>query len=85
MSWARSEPRSGATLQVASFASAANAEHALGVLQGAGIAGARVVDAWVNGRRVWRLRVGPLADADIPQASSRIAGLGFGEPNRVHD
>jgi len=75
----------GATLQVASFASETNAEHALAVLQGAGIGGARVIDARVNGRRVWRLRVGPLADADIPQASSRIAGLGFGEPNRVRD
>ena len=75
----------GVTLQVASFASETNAEHALAVLQGAGIAGARVIDAQVNGRRVWRLRVGPLADVDIPQASSRISGLGFGAPNRVHD
>jgi len=46
------------TFQVASFAARANAEHALAMLAGAGIDGARLLDADANGRRVWRLRVG---------------------------
>lgn len=72
------------TLQVASFAARANAERALAVLRGAGIDG-RVMDAHVNGQQVWRLRVGPLAAAAAPLLAQRIAGLGFGPPQRVRD
>ncbi|RMH89091.1 septal ring lytic transglycosylase RlpA family protein [Lysobacter pythonis] len=73
----------GIELQVASFASADNARRALGMLNQAGVPGARLLDAMVNGKRVWRLRVGPLAEASAPSLASRIAGLGFGQPSFV--
>jgi rare lipoprotein A len=72
-------------LQVASFAARTNAEHALGMLTGAGIDGARLLDAQANGRKVWRLRVGPIAAAAVPELVARIQGLGFGQPQRVRE
>lgn len=71
--------------QVASFAARGNAEHALALLQGAGIDGARLQDAQANGRKVWRLRVGPVAAAAAPELLVRIQGLGFGRPQRVRE
>ncbi|QIK81049.1 septal ring lytic transglycosylase RlpA family protein [Lysobacter sp. HDW10] len=73
------------TLQVASFASQQNAEHALDVLKSAGIQNSRLVAAQVNGKQVWRLRVGPVAEGDAAKLSSSIAGLGFGQPAIVRD
>ncbi len=70
-------------LQVASFASPDNAQRALGMLNDAGVSGARLLDSVVNGRRVWRLRVGPLDEASASALASRIVGLGFGQPTRV--
>jgi rare lipoprotein A len=72
-------------LQVASFAARANADRALAVLQGAGIAAASLSDGDANGQKVWRLRVGPLTDGTVPELASRIAGLGFGMPQRVRE
>ena len=73
------------TLQVASFANQQNAEHALSLLQGASIARAQLFDADVNGRRIWRLRIGPVASASAPELAARIVGLGFGQPQRVRE
>jgi rare lipoprotein A len=73
------------TLQVASFASQRNAEQALALLQGAAIARAQLFDADVNGRRIWRLRIGPVAAASAPELAARVVGLGFGQPQRVRD
>ncbi|MDO5609828.1 MAG: septal ring lytic transglycosylase RlpA family protein [Pseudomonadota bacterium] len=67
-------------LQVASFASVDNARRALGLLQQAGVPGARLLDATVDGRRIWRLRVGPLAESATSQLAAQITGLGFGQP-----
>lgn len=80
-------PASGeqVTLQVASFANQQNAEHALALLQGASISRAQLLDADVNGRRIWRLRIGPVAAASTPELAARIVGLGFGQPQRVRD
>jgi rare lipoprotein A len=75
----------GLTFQVASFAARGNAEHALAMLQGAGIGDARLLDADANGRRVWRLRVGPIAAAAATELVARIQGLGFGQPQRVRE
>ncbi|HEY1068917.1 MAG TPA: septal ring lytic transglycosylase RlpA family protein [Thermomonas sp.] len=72
-------------LQVASFSSQRNAEQALSLLRGASIAGAQLQDADVNGRKVWRLRVGPVAEAATPELAARIVGLGFGQPQRVRN
>lgn len=73
----------GVTLQVASFAGRDNADRALAMLRGAGIADASLQDGNANGQRVWRLRVGPLSSDAAPALASRIATLGFGAPQRV--
>ena len=73
------------TFQVASFAARANAEHALAMLTGAGIDGARLLDADANGHKVWRLRVGPVNPSAAPELVARLQGLGFGQPQRVHE
>ncbi len=76
---------SGPTLQVAAFANQQNAEHALEIVQHAGVANARLVEGWSNGRRYWRLRVAALNTAEVPELSARISGLGFGTPQPVRD
>jgi rare lipoprotein A len=73
----------GVMLQVASFAGRDNAERALALVQGAGIAGARLFDAVADGRPVWRLRIGPVDGTAVAELSTRIAGLGFGPPQVV--
>jgi rare lipoprotein A len=73
------------TLQVASFGNEQNAHRALAMLQGASIPGAQLQDADVGGRKVWRLRIGPVAAANASELAARVAGLGFGPPQRVHD
>lgn len=75
----------GVTLQVASFANQQNAQHALAMLQGASIAQVRLFDADVNGKKIWRLRIGPVAAAHAPELAARIVGLGFGQPQQVRD
>ena len=75
----------GVTLQVASFADQQNAEKALALLRGASIGRAQLFDADVNGRRIWRLRMGTVAAASTPELAARIVGLGFGQPQRVKD
>jgi rare lipoprotein A len=73
------------TLQVASFGNQRNAERALSLLQGAAIARAQLLDADVNGKKVWRLRIGPVSESATPELAARIVGLGFGQPQRVRD
>lgn len=73
------------TLQVASFSARANADRALTVLHDAGIAAARLLIGRVDGREVWRLRVGPLEPHTALHLSARIAELGFGPPQQVRD
>ncbi|MDI9238524.1 septal ring lytic transglycosylase RlpA family protein [Lysobacter sp. LF1] len=72
-------------LQVASFTARANADRALTRLREAGIDTARLTDASANGQTIWRLRVGPLQAEQAPELAARIAGLGFGQPQRVRD
>lgn len=73
------------TLQVASFGNEQNARRALAMLQGASIPGAQLQDADVAGRKVWRLRIGPVAATNAPELVARVVGLGFGQPQRVRD
>lgn len=75
----------GSLWQVASFSDQRNAEQALARLRVAAIEGARLQEADVNGRRIWRLRVGPVADSASAELATRIAGLGFGPPQRVRN
>jgi rare lipoprotein A len=75
----------GVTLQVAAFGARANAERALAMLRGAGVAEARLLDGMSAGKQVWRLRVGPVESTKIPELSARVAGLGFGQPQVVRE
>jgi rare lipoprotein A len=72
-------------LQVASFGNEQNARRALAMLQGASIPGAQLQNADVGGRHLWRLRIGPVAAATAPELAARVAGLGFGQPQKVRD
>ncbi|MBS0405866.1 MAG: septal ring lytic transglycosylase RlpA family protein [Proteobacteria bacterium] len=71
------------TLQVASFGNQQNAQHALGLLQGAAITQAQLQDADVGGKKIWRLRIGPVSEAATAELAARIVGLGFAQPQRV--
>ena len=82
---APASPGDGVVLQVASFSNDQNAKHALALLQGAAIANAQLLDADVNGKKVWRLRIGPVTAATAPELAARVVGLGFGQPQRVYD
>ena len=73
------------TLQVASFANQVNAGHALAMLRKADIAGARIQDASINGKPMWRLRVGPVDPARAPDLAARVVALGFDQPQRVRE
>lgn len=73
------------TLQVASFASEQNARRALALLQRAAVAQARLQDAEVNGKKIWRLRIGPVDSKTTPELAVHVVGLGFGQPQRVRD
>ena len=75
----------GVTLQVAAFGARANAERALATLLGAGVPGARLGDGSSGGKAMWRLQVGPVAAALVPELSARFSGLGFGQPQVVRD
>lgn len=77
--------RNGVTLQVAAFGARANADRALGMLRGAGIDDARLLDGTSAGKPIWRLRVGPVESAGVAELSARVAGLGFGTPHIVRD
>ncbi|MFC0676653.1 septal ring lytic transglycosylase RlpA family protein [Lysobacter korlensis] len=75
----------GLMLQVASFGARNNADRALTLLREAGIIGARLQDGVANGQPVWRLRIGPVAEAGEAELATRLASLGFGPPRRVRD
>ena len=78
-------PGEDIVFQVASFTARANADRALGRLRAAGIDTAQLSDASANGQKIWRLRVGPLQATQATELAARIAGLGFGQPQRVRD
>lgn len=72
-------------MQVAAFGARANAERALGMLRDAGIGGASLLNGTSDGKPIWRLRVGPLDAAGVPELSTQVVGLGFGTPHVVRD
>lgn len=75
----------GITLQVAAFGARANAERALSMLKGAGVAEVQMLDGVSAGKPVWRVRVGPVASTRVAELTSRVAGLGFGQPQVVRE
>ena len=71
----------GIYLQVGAFSDTDNAERLAQRLRQANLGDVQVMDADVNGRRVRRVRVGPLADVDrADQVSARIEGMGLPRP-----
>lgn len=76
----------GIYLQVGAFSDADNAERLAQRLRQANLGAVQVMDADVNGRRVRRVRVGPLADVDrADQVSARIEGMGLPRPQVAVD
>ncbi|MDH5834551.1 septal ring lytic transglycosylase RlpA family protein [Luteimonas kalidii] len=73
------------TLQVGVFSVRDNAERALATLRGAGIATATMQDVARAGRTLWRVRVGPVADAGAAELAARVSGLGLGMPQFVRE
>lgn len=76
----------GIYLQVGAFADPANAERVARRLREASLAPVRVVDAVVDGRRVVRVRLGPLADADAAdRVADRVEHMGLPHPQVAVD
>jgi len=71
-------------LQVASFASHDNALRVIGQLAKAGI-NAVISDLASEGRTLWQVRVLANDVHGAAELASRIAGLGFGQPQIVYD
>jgi rare lipoprotein A len=71
-------------LQVGSYSSRENGEHALARLLAAGIANATLSAIASSGQQMWRLRVNAV-EAEVDALASRIAALGFGLPQRVKE
>ena len=68
----------GRMLQVGAFGSRANAEALVTRLQASGIGGASVSEASVAGRTLFRVRVGPVADAEqATQLADRLRAAGI--------
>ncbi|MEO9214873.1 MAG: septal ring lytic transglycosylase RlpA family protein [Rhodanobacter sp.] len=76
----------GIYLQVGAFSDADNAERLAQRLRQANLGAVQVLDADVNGRRVRRVRVGPLADVDrADQVSGWIESMGLPRPQVAVD
>jgi rare lipoprotein A len=39
----------------------------------------------VGGKKIWRLRIGPVSEAVTAELAARIVGLGFGQPQRIRN
>ena len=76
-------PTTAITLQVASFRSRRNAGRALAELQRAAVDGAHLQQIHVGGKAFWRLRVGPIDAARVPDVAARLGRMGFDQPQPV--
>ncbi len=73
-------------LQVGAFADQDNADRVAQRLRDADLAPVQVTEAVVQGRRVRRVRVGPLKDAErVDSVSDRIVGMGLPRPRIAVD
>jgi rare lipoprotein A len=76
----------GIYLQVGAFADEANAARLAQRLRAARLGNVQTSDVMVNGQRVRRVRVGPLANVDRADAvSARIEGMGLPRPQVAVD
>ena len=68
------------SLQVASYSSANDARVQRDRLRGSGVSNAYVQSATVNGKQVYRLRVGPFSTREAAQAAqTRLRALNFSD------
>jgi rare lipoprotein A len=72
-------------LQLGAYSARDNAERARDKLQAGGVESLRIDEATVDGRPVWRLRVGPVPQTRVQELSARAADLGFGTAQIVRD
>jgi rare lipoprotein A len=73
-------------LQVGAFADTDNANRLAQRLREANVGAVQISDVDVNGRRVRRVRIGPLVDVDRADAvSARIEGMGLPRPQVAVD
>lgn len=76
----------GIYLQAGAFADAGNADRLAQRLRQANLGAVQVSDAEINGKRVRRVRVGPLNSVDrADQVSDRIEGMGLPRPQVAVD
>ncbi|MBQ4854834.1 septal ring lytic transglycosylase RlpA family protein [Rhodanobacter sp. B2A1Ga4] len=76
----------GIYLQVGAFADADNADRLAQRLRRANLGAVQVSEAMINGQRVRRVRVGPLASVDrADQVTARIEGMGLPRPQVAVD
>lgn len=67
-------------LQVGSFGERDNARRLAARLESAGIGPVELRPAEVDGRRVWRVRVGPVSATEAESLAARLRDLGMGSP-----
>jgi len=75
----------GVLLQLAAYGTRENAERARARLAAAGLGPARIDEAQVDGRPVWRLRIGPVPGDQVPELSRRAGDLGFAPAQIVRE
>jgi rare lipoprotein A len=79
-------PSSGSWLQAASFSDVTNAKKLVQRLADSGIRNAQVVEADSNGRRIWRVRVGPIASREeLDDFAERLNLFGIPDARLAHD
>ena len=73
------------TLQLGSFGERENARRLSERLEGAGIGAVDIDHVELDGRDLWRVRVGPIAAAELPGVRARLRALELPEPRVVRD
>lgn len=72
-------------LQVGAYSARENADRARDRLSAGGLSPVRIDEGNVDGRPVWRLRLGPVPEAQVQELSRRAADLGFAATQIVRD
>lgn len=72
-------------LQVGAYSARENADRARDRLSAGGLSPVRIDEGNVDGRPVWRLRLGPVPEAQVQELSRRAADLGFAAAQIVRD
>ncbi len=77
----RKAPKPALYLQVGAYSDHANAERAAAALRNLRLGEVHIVDGAVNGRKIQRVRLGPLKDVDeVDSLTPKVRALGLGEP-----